>query len=153
MTIPELCPGCGKPIQIQWLFCAYCEHPLRSPFDGRRDASLRQDTEVVASRKVALAVLGAVGLLFGLLPGISALLTAGDPRPLAVPVIGAIVLLGAATLVHLARNNGEITARGVRRIVVGALTLAGTLIVIGGFLLFAGAIFALVVCGIGGGRC
>jgi hypothetical protein len=72
---------------------------------------------------------------------------------LAVPVIGAIVLLGATTLVHLARNRGEITARGVRRIVVGALALAGTLIVIGGVLLFAGAIFALVVCGIGGGRC
>ena len=51
MQASGLCPGCGKTTQSQWLFCAYCEHPLRSPFGGRSDAVPGRESEVAANRK------------------------------------------------------------------------------------------------------
>jgi hypothetical protein len=152
MQASGLCPGCGKTTQSQWLFCAYCEHPLRSPFGGRPDGSLRGETDAAANRKAVLAGLGGVVVVLSFVFALPALATSGDPRPLAVLVIGVVMLLGASTVIHLVRNKGEITGQSFRRIVLGSLTLVGALVTIGFVLSFAGAVFALVVC-TAGGRC
>jgi hypothetical protein len=150
MPTTGLCPGCGKQTQGQWLCCAYCEQPLRSPLDGRSDA-LHAESDATAHSKAVLAVLGGVSLLLATLFAMPALV-GGDPRPLAVLAIGIVALLGASTVVYLVRNKGEFTVYSFRRIVAGSFTLLGALTVIGFVLVFAGAVFGFVVCAVGG-RC
>ena len=37
------CPSCGKPVQDVWLFCPYCEEPLKESRSLRRESSVDRD--------------------------------------------------------------------------------------------------------------
>jgi hypothetical protein len=146
----ELCPACGKPTQSQWVFCPYCEEPLNSPFGGV-DARVRRDTRRTGVGMVLLAVLGGLGIGYALLGGGAMLVQEGDPSLFLGVLVGLVVLAGVVTLFTLARSRGDFKARGVGRIFLGTLKLAGALIAIGGILTVAAVVFIFAVCALGGG--
>ena len=92
------CPQCGERAEPEWIFCPYCEEPLR-PDRGRRrgtrvDTDVQRDGKGVKISVVLLAVLGAIGILFffGSLFG----------RVNVNSVIGGVVFLMLVTLINTA---------------------------------------------------
>jgi hypothetical protein len=116
------------------------------------DLDVRHDTRRTSGCMIALAVLGALGLVYILL-GSAALAREGTFQPLLL-VLG---ILAVATLISLARVYGgrpsQSTGRNIGRTVLGVLTISGALVVAGLLLIGAGVIFLLVVCLSHGAKC
>jgi O-antigen/teichoic acid export membrane protein len=114
------------------------------------DVRLRRDERRTGCAILALTVIGALGLVYGLVG--AAIVGFGDREwePLALLLLALLVLTGISTVITLVRGQGEIKAQGIRRIARGTLTIAGLLIVVGGLLGLAAFAFAFAVCVVGG---
>jgi hypothetical protein len=116
------------------------------------DVDVRRDSRRTSGCMIALAVLGALGLVYILL-GSAALAKEGTFQPLLI-VLG---ILGVATVISLVRVYGgqpsPSTGRNLGRTVLGVLTISGVIIATGLLLIGAGVIFLLVVCLSHGGKC
>jgi hypothetical protein len=147
----RICPQCGKPIQARWLFCPHCEVALRSPMGGPVDAIVRRDTRRTGLGMALLAVVGGNGLVWGLV-GSSGQAARGDFSAIAGVLVVFTILFGISALIALHRSRKDPSAIGVRRILVGTLTLAGGAIAISVIACFAVCVFVLAVC-LSGARC
>jgi hypothetical protein len=139
------CPGCGKPTSPQWVFCPFCERPLRSPRGGAVDTVARGDTRRTHGAIWLLAVLGGFGVLAALFAATSAL-AQGETQGILVMLVAFLGLFGISTLVTLRRSKGDSKSRGTGRIFFNALTLFGGIIFASAVVGFALVVFAFVVC-------
>jgi hypothetical protein len=144
--VTRKCPGCGKPLHAEWIFCPHCEEPVRAPFVGGIAGRVGRDTRRTGIFMIILMVLGGIGIAWALVGTSIVLLDEQYPGPFFGVLAGVIVLAGISALITLARGGGDTRAEGVRRIVLGTLKLAGILIFVGGLLMLAGFIFILAVC-------
>jgi hypothetical protein len=101
---------------------------------------------------VVLTVIGGLGLLYGFVGAGLEVAAEGEWGPLALFLLGLLVVAGVSTLVVFVRSKGDVKARGIRRIVRGTLALTGSLIVVGALLGLAAFAFLFAVCVGGGGR-
>jgi hypothetical protein len=124
---------------------------LRAP-EVDVDVEVRRDTRRTSGCMIALAVLGAVGLIYTVL-GSAALAKGGVFQPLMV----VLAILTVATLISVARvyadRPSESTARNIGRTVLSVLTISGVLVATALLLIGAGVIFLLVICISHGGKC
>ncbi len=140
------CPQCGERAEPEWIFCPYCEEPLR-PDRGRRrgyrvDTDVQSDGKGVKISVVLLAVLGAIGILFFF----GSLFGGGNANS----VIGGVVILLLVTLINTAvmfyRTRHDPSKRGVGRVVLGTLATIGAVGAIGCSATLAVVIFAFIAC-------
>jgi hypothetical protein len=114
-------------------------------------ARVDRDTRGTGVGIVLLTLLGGIGIIFALRVAGPALL-GGDPSYFVVLLLVLLVLAGVSTLIVLVRGKGKLGADGVRRIFVGTIALAGSLVVLSALLLLAGVVYVLAVCYSGGMR-
>jgi hypothetical protein len=143
------CPHCKKPTQEQWLFCPYCELPLRSPVRaGPGPGRYRPSTE---GRRTFYAVIGGTATAVLLLITGSAF-ARGDWQPLAILIGVLAVMVLVSSFRSALRSDGEMTVQSFGWVVFNVLTLIGVLAAVGFLLGLAAIVFALVVC-LAGSKC
>jgi hypothetical protein len=159
------CPHCGRTVEAIWITCPWCEEPLRGRERGRNSAAdldVRRDMKGTSCFVITLAVIGGLG---GSSLGVGAIVSAADGGPLdpayfdpysalyfwACLLLPLLFLAGLSTLIVFVRSRGNPGARGVRRVIVGTLALAGGVIVVSLLLCLAFVVFLCIACSMGGG--
>ncbi len=128
------------------------DRPWRPDRDVEVDVDVRRDNRRTGGCMIALAVLGALGLVYTLL-GSTALAKEGVFEPLVI-LLG---ILAVATIISVVRvyggQPGPSTGSKVGRTVLSVLTISGVLVATALLLIGAGVIFLFVVCLSHGGKC
>gem|GEM_PF-1471496 len=154
------CPHCGRTVEAIWITCPWCEEPLRGRERGRNvaaDLDVRRDTKRTSCLVIVLAVIGGLGV-GGLGVGAIVSETNGgglDPANFdlywelyfwACALLPLLFLAGLSTLIVFVRSRGNPGARGVRRVIVGTLALAGGGILVSLLLCLAFFVFLCIAC-------
>ncbi len=144
----NICHYCGEQLEERWRCCPSCGRPRRGSWVGPSgmdlDVDMRRDQKRTSGCLIALAVIGGIGILYGL--GIS--LSAGpDSDVICTGFILFLLILVAISAVRVyTRPQRPTGAQGIRRVLFGTLALAGA--VLGSLILLAVAVglFAFIVC-------
>jgi hypothetical protein len=135
----DRCANCGRPSSEGWTVCPYCGRTLaswrlpRQPRGDSVDADVSRDNVGVGRGTIALAVLGAVALVF--FPWIWFRSLGSFQQPFFfsfLPVSGIVFLLGIVAIVVgiRSRQGNRIANAALVRILAGVGILAAVLIAI-----------------------
>lgn len=148
----DQCPSCGKPADPNWVFCPYCEEPMRAPRGMALERDVRRDTRRTGTGMIVLATLGGLAILWALVGTGAEAFGDRDPGPFVGVLVGLAVLFGISTLIVMIRSKGNLQSRGIGRLVVSTLALTGGLVAAGFLLSLAVVVFLLAVCLVGAGK-
>lgn len=115
------------------------------------DVEIQRDTRRTGVGLVILAVLGGLGIANYLFAaGVAAV--QGEVRPILIFLVSLAFLVLLSTGLVLWRTRENPAARGVGRVILGTLALAGAVFGVAFVLVVAVIIFLFIVCSLGGGR-
>jgi hypothetical protein len=113
--------------------------------NGAADLDVQRDRKRTGCLVIGLAVIGVLGIL---VLGEQTFNWVAEfyVELLFYFVVALLFLAGLSTLIVFLRSSGNPGASGVRRVIVGDLTIAGGLVILGGLTILALFIYISVVC-------
>jgi hypothetical protein len=148
----DACPRCGKPVQAVFRFCPHCEAVLQGKDRGSQGGKLDDLVHRQGSRFrvgiTLLAVIGGLGLTWCTLAAMGSAASSKD-LSLVYLAAGVSVLVLSSTGIMFYRTRGNPGARGIGRVVVGTLALAGGLMAFSCVLGAAVGLFFFAACMMG----
>jgi hypothetical protein len=126
------CPYCSARVEGHWLFCPFCDGPLRYPDSDVADpeGEIQRDDTLWQGGRIFLAILGGTGSITALLFSIGALYR-DAVFPLVITLAVFLVLVITSVLFILRRRCRGSPLRITLQIAILALCLAGGLVGIG----------------------
>jgi hypothetical protein len=126
------CPYCSARVEGHWLFCPFCDGPLRYPDSDIADpeGEIQRDDTLGQGVRMFLAILGGGGIITALVVSTGALYRdAVFPLVVTLAVILTLVVTSAVWVFRRQRRGSPL--RIALQIVILALCLAGGLVGIG----------------------